>query len=225
MGNQDLTARYKVALEEISAGFDTQGQGIKHYEGYDVNDLRSIANNALKEQFAENGSGLTAPGAAFEGGYFVDKITVNGERFALIVAPKSEGEKMDLEYKKTKRDIADDTDTEDDGFHNSCLINDVNHPAAQFCRTLRIAGHDDWYLPSRDELMIIWMALGPNRKKTPDAFKADAPEAFETTWYWSSTEHASYSGFAWFVGFYGGYQFYNLKHYGFGVRAVRRLKL
>ena len=136
---------------------------------------------------------LPAFGAEFGGGYFSGEIVVNGERFALVVAPKAEGEKMDLEYKLKDRGTSDGSISDDDGFFNSNLINDANHPAAQFCKSLRIAGHDDWHLPSRDELMRIWMALGPNRVNTPELFKSGAAEAFEERWYWSSTEYAHYS--------------------------------
>ena len=166
-----------------------------------------------------------ALGAEFGGGFFGGEITFDGERYALVVAPKVEGEKMDLQYKKKKLDTADGTDIEDDGFYNSCQIDDANHPAGQFCRALRIGGHDDWYLPSRDELMTIWMALGPNRKKTPELFKSGGAEAFDNTWYWSSTEHAQYSDGAWVVGFFNGSQNYYGKDGTNGVRAVRRLKL
>lgn len=168
---------------------------------------------------------IPAIGAAFGGGFFAGEIITNGERFALIVAPKAAGERIDLLYKKTGLGTYDKTASDDDGLLNSNLINDDNHPAAQFCRSLSIDGLDDWYLPSRDELMRIWMALGPNRQGTPDLFKAGAAEAFETRWYWSSTEHASSSNLAWVVGFSIGFQYNYLKDYRLGVRAVRRLKI
>jgi len=168
---------------------------------------------------------IPALGAPFGDGFYGGSIELDGVRYALVVAPKSEGEKLSLEYKKKKLSTADGSDIDDDGFYNSCLIDDANHPAAQFCRSLRIGDHDDWYLPSRDELMLIWMALGPNRRKTPELFRENGPEAFDTTWYWSSTEHAQYSGYAWIVGFGNGYQYNDNKNYGSAVRAVRRLKL
>jgi hypothetical protein len=168
---------------------------------------------------------IPALGAEFGGGFFGGEIIINGDRYALVVAPKTEGEKMDLQYKKKKLDATDGTDIDDDGFYDSCLIDNANHPAAQFCRSLQIAGHNDWYLPSRDELMTIWMALGPRRKNTPDSFKEGATEAFDATWYWSSTEYAQFSDNAWIVGFGYGYQDDSFKDYSYGVRAVRRLKL
>lgn len=168
---------------------------------------------------------LPALGEAFEGGFFGGEITINGDRFALVVAPKVAGESMNLQYKKKKLDTFDGTDLDDDGFYNSCQTNDANHPGAQFCRSLQIAGHDDWYLPSRDELIIIWMALGPNRKNTPESFRAGSPEAFDDEWYWSSTEHAQGSYGAWVVGFDNGFQDTSNKGNNDGVRAVRRFKL
>jgi hypothetical protein len=168
---------------------------------------------------------IPAFGSPLGGGFFAGEIIINGERFALVVAPKAEGEKMELQYKKKNRDTADGTHVENQGLANSDLINDDNHPAAQFCRSLKIGGFDDWYLPSRDELMTIWMALGPRRSNTPDLFREDGTEAFNTEWYWSSTEHAQYSSNAWFVEFINGYQYSSNKNYNYEVRAVRRLKL
>jgi len=168
---------------------------------------------------------LPATGQPFAGGFFAGEIVLGVERYALVVAPKSEGEKLKLEYKKKSLNKADGTDSDDDGLANCDLINDANHPATQFCRALKIGGFDDWYLPSRDELMRIWMALGPNRKNTPELFKTGAAEAFEERWYWSSTEHASYSYGAWSVDFLDGYQDYSNKFSHAGVRAVRRLKI
>jgi hypothetical protein len=73
--------------------------------------------------------------------------------------------------------------------------------------------------------MRIWLALGPNKKSTPELFRAGGVEAFENRWYWSSTEHASYSFNAWGVHFLDGDQYDNLKGSYAGVGAVRRFKI
>lgn len=169
---------------------------------------------------------LPALGSPLAGGFFGGEMTIDGERYALIVAPKAEGEEEEeLEYKLNDRGTFDGTDSDDDGRLNTARINDANHPAAQFCRGLQIDGHDDWYLPSRDELMMLWRNLGPRRKNTPELFREGGAEAFDTDWYWSSTENAQNSFNAWIVGFYYGYQFNTIKDLSYGVRAVRRLKL
>lgn len=164
-------------------------------------------------------------GFPFGGGFFAGIHELDGQRYALVVAPKADGESLELEYKLNDRSMADGTDSDDDGVANCNLVNDENHPAAAFCRSLTIGGFNDWYLPSRDELMMIWRNLGPRRKNTPNLFREDASEAFETDWYWSSTEHASGIGLAWIVGFDDGYQFSNGKYDDYAVRAVRRIQL
>jgi len=168
---------------------------------------------------------LAALGTPLGGGFFAGEMTIDGERYALVVAPKVEGEKQDIQYKKKSLNAFDGTDSDDDGAANSDRINGANHPAAQFCRSLRIGGHEDWHLPSRDELAMLWRNLGPKRKNTPELFREGAVEAFQPNWYWSSTENASYSYYAWFVNFLNGYQYDLDKNFNFGVRAVRRLKI
>ena len=160
------------------------------------------------------------------GGGFVGAIDFAPDGiYALIVAPKAEGEKMKVRYKIRDLGTFDGTTSDDDGLANSLLINDDNHPAAQHCRALRIGGVDDWRLPSRDELMRLWMALGPNRANTPELFRKGGSEAFEECWYWSSTEYASNSYLAWIVVFGDGCQNLYSKDVSYGVRAVRRLKI
>jgi hypothetical protein len=166
-----------------------------------------------------------ALGSLLGGGFFGGEIIVEGERFALIVAPKASGEKLELQYKANDRSTTDKTTSDDDGLANSDRINDTNHPAAQFCRRLNIGGFSDWYLPSRDELAMLERNLGPRRKNTPELFREGEAEAFDTDWYWSSTEYAHNSSSAWIVYFGDGYQS-DLDKDGFnGVRAVRRFKL
>ncbi|PWT78597.1 MAG: DUF1566 domain-containing protein, partial [Bacteroidetes bacterium] len=147
---------------------------------------------------------IPAIGMPFGGGFVGADYMLNGERYVVIVAPKAEGKKMNLAYKLRNRGTSDGTLSDDDGFANSELINDDNHPAAQYCRSLRIGGVDDWQLPSRDDQMRIWLNLGPNRKYTPELFRAGGAEAFENCWYWTSTEHASLSTYAWMVNFVNG---------------------
>jgi len=180
-----------------------------------------------EKQLAEKLDVIELPtiGLPFAGGFFAGELALAGGRYALVVAPKAEGEKLNLEYKKKDRNTADGTDSNDDGLFNSKQINDANHPAAQFCQSLKIGGFDDWYMPSRDELAMLWRNLGPRRKNTPDLFHEEGAEAFNPTWYWSSTEHASYSHLAWSFNFNGGYQGNTNKYLSFGVRAVRRLKI
>jgi hypothetical protein len=57
--------------------------------------------------------------------------------------------------------------------------------------------YSDWRLPTIEELL----TLVDYTKYSPASFD----EAVKPDLYWSSTTNANYNGFAWVVGFYGGY--------------------
>jgi len=170
---------------------------------------------------------LPAIGQPFQGGFLaaVD-YDRDGNRFALIVAPKAEGE---ARLKFRTRDGADaGARSLRDGFANSEAMNDDDHPAAQFCRGLRIGGHDDWYLPSRHEAWLLAENLLPGASYVPEqttaeAFREGGAEAFERAWYWTSTECTP--GSAWIQLFYYGYQVTTREFWDDRVRAVRKYQL
>jgi hypothetical protein len=56
-------------------------------------------------------------------------------------------------------------------------------------------------------------------------FFAESPDQFKKDWYWSNTQHASYSDCAWFQVFSNGFQDYGGKSYEMRARAVRRLAI
>jgi hypothetical protein len=124
---------------------------------------------------------------------------------------------------------------------------------AKWARDLRIDGHDDWYLPSQDELEIIYRNLKPTTQEnylysrsginasaapathpytassptqtTASAFQEGGEEAFAPEWYWSSTQHAAGSDYAWQQDFDNGYQVVTHKDDEVRARAVRRLAI
>jgi hypothetical protein len=80
--------------------------------------------------------------------------------------------------------------------------------AAQLCDYLDMDGYDDWFLPSKDELNLMYQNL--KRKGLGD---------FSNSWYWSSSESYSYD--AWYQFFSVGRQDYGDKSDTLSVRAVR----
>ncbi|MDR1126565.1 MAG: DUF1566 domain-containing protein [Treponema sp.] len=95
----------------------------------------------------------------------------------------------------------------------------VNAPAARLCDRLAYGGYDDWYLPSKNELGLMYMNL-----------KVDGIGVFANEWYWSSSEGGEYSG-VWAQNFGNGQQYsrgnYNwgdagAKTQGHNVRACRQ---
>ena len=81
----------------------------------------------------------------------------------------------------------------------------------------RIAGHDDWALPGRQQLL----SLVDLTKYSP-AIDTDAFPDFPSRWFWTSDLCAWSSASAWFVDFSNGYVYdYHRDYDGFAL-AVRR---
>jgi len=172
---------------------------------------------------------LPAVGAPFQGGFYAGKFFgADGKPYALIVAPKKEGEApAELPFKTDRTSDADARSLRD-GLANSEAMDDKTHPAAKFCRGLNIGGFKDWYLPSRHEAALMAENLMPGKDYVPEqttaeAFKEGGPEAFSRTWYWTSTELND--GSAWIQGFYYGCQYTTNKYWQCRVRAVRKCLL
>ena len=153
--------------------------------------------------------------------------------------------------------------------HNAILaLNDLaSFPAFKWiednCNSgAGLNGHTDWYLPSRDELEIIYRNFKPTTQDNSDgtrttsgfggdgathgtnansipegvgytlsdpaqtamaAFQEGGADAFEASFYWSSTElDASH---AWYQTFNNGNQYRYPKDGSYRVRAVRRIAL
>jgi hypothetical protein len=51
------------------------------------------------------------------------------------------------------------------------------------------------------------------------------PEEFKKDWYWSNTQHAGISIYAWYQNFFNGHQYYYGKSAELRVRAVRRITI
>ena len=191
-------------------------------------------------------------GTTMDGGFYVGRILVDGKPYALIVVPKDEGERTDVEWNADYKDVPG-AKSWNDGLANTDAMAAAGSKLALWARDLRIAGHADWYLPSQDELEIIYRnlkpttetnwcyarsginlsAIAPTRPYTPEfpvqtqaeAFQKGGAQAFEEAWYWSSTQHAAVSGSAWGQYFDNGYQYNKVKSYEGRARAVRRLPL
>ena len=90
---------------------------------------------------------------------------------------------------------------------NGCSVSPF---AASECNDLVLNGYNDWYLPSRDELVLMYQNL-----------KTQSLGNFSNDWYWSSSQVSS--GNAWYVPFHNGMAWHvNIGKYDYGqVRAVR----
>ena len=82
--------------------------------------------------------------------------------------------------------------------------------AATLCNDYVYGGYDDWFLPSKDELNLMYENLHKAGKG-----------GFADNYYWSSSEYSSDSYNAWLQSFGNGLQGNYLRYYNNRVRAVR----
>ena len=196
----------------------------------------------------------SSAGLPYGGGYYAGKIVTGGVTYALIVASKAQGgENTSLDW-KTSNSSTTGTTSINDGLANTNTMIAAGasaHPAANFCNNLSINGYNDWYLPAKDELEILYRYLKPttdandtssgaNTSSVPTTsnytsgspaqtsvtiFRTGNSEAFVTSnYYWTSTEQSSTNG--WIQNFSnGGQGNFGNKTYAFYVRGVRRIAI
>lgn len=133
-----------------------------------VRGLFGIASGAISLNDGHGKSNLPAAptmGSAYKGGYFGGRIYDGVNYYDLIVSEKSVGE-----YNTTWCN----TDTYTTGVTSHIKGNEnslrlfaqslngpITHTAAQFCETLNAGGYYDWYMPSMDELEVLYYFLKP----------------------------------------------------------------
>ncbi len=191
-------------------------------------------------------------GTAIGGGFYAGRIRIADQVFALIVSPKAEGEHQPTVWIPKTKDVPG-AKSYNDGLTNTRAMAEAGSNLAKWVLGLEIGGENDWYLPSQDELEIIYRNLKPAPDKnscysrsginqsafdptshyTPDlpnqmraeSFQNGGAEAFYADWYWSSTQHVSGSGCAWCQLFGFGTQGYHGTRDKLRARAVRRFPI
>ena len=162
----------------------------------------------------------TTLGAPFAGGFYMGRVFVGTAAFALVVAPKTEGEHDEAPWNESKAAVAG-ANSYFDGLANTDAMVAAGSELAKWARGLRIGDHDDWHLPSRQDLLVI----NGNEADAGEAFQEDGAEAFEREWYWSSTQLASDPAYAWVQSFDYGGQYDDWKGSSYRARAVRRVPI
>ncbi|MBR5853065.1 MAG: TIR domain-containing protein [Alistipes sp.] len=116
------------------------------------------------------------------------------------------------EYKK--QCIIFGASSDSDGKSNTDKViaraDSANYPAFQWCR----AKGDEWYLPSKEELKLLYKV----KDKINKTLRDKSMEVLGYNWYWSSTEKDR--NFAWNVYMYDGGTYNRIKYFGDYVRAV-----
>jgi hypothetical protein len=216
--------------------------------------FKAFATNAYGPSPLSAASNSATPipvvGSALGGGFFAGQISTAGNGIAdynLVVGPAASAQTSGKQWKIVNTSTAG-TSSVIDGPANSAAMNDVTHPAAQFCEGLTIGGFSNWYMPAKNELEVCYYNLKPytasnntgggtntnavpsrgsnytagNPAQTSAAnFQVGGAEAFGPGAFWSSTEGSATNGC--YQSFYNGNQQTLPKNYSYSVRAIRRV--
>ena len=133
-----------------------------------VRGLFGIASGAIDMNTGHGKSNLPAAptmGSAYKGGYFGGRIYDGVNYYDLVVSDKSVGESNTTWC--TTETYTTGVTSHIKGNENSLRIYAQyvaglsTHYAAQFCETLNSGGYSDWYMPSMDELEVLYYFLKP----------------------------------------------------------------
>lgn len=83
-------------------------------------------------------------GTSMGGGFYAGRIRIDNSVFALIAAPKAEGEKDASEWIAKYRDVPG-AKSYCDGLANTMAMAEEQSKLAIWVQALRIGGNDDWY--------------------------------------------------------------------------------
>lgn len=139
-------------------------------------------------------------GTAYGGGFFAGQINVSGTKYNLVVAPKASGESTKQWWTVDGTTVTGATSVID-GPSNSATLASLGaaYPAAVFCEGLAIGGYSDWYLPSKNELEVLYYFLKPTAEENYLGFGSNAnampPEPISTSYTALSPAQTSANGF------------------------------
>ena len=139
---------------------------------------------------------------------FYDKGNDSGGWRYLEAAP---ADLTKIQWQSSSTDVSGTKDTIGSGKENTQMTIRYNVRPAMLCQQYSLGGYQDWFLPSKAELDLMYM----NLKVIRDMGN------FSSDWYWSSTQ-ASYSTYAWAHRFSDGNQDYRDKSNSYSVRPIRQ---
>jgi hypothetical protein len=140
---------------------------------------------------------------------FYDKGSASDGWRYLEAAPSDQGVNVQW-YKNKNIHIKTSTDIGTGKANTDAIIaaQGTGTYAAALCRNLNLGGYTDWFLPSRDELKLMYVNL-----------KLKGLGGFSGAWFWSSSQFTSRT--AWGQEFSDGYQYDDGKYTKDSVRACR----
>lgn len=192
-----------------------------------VSAVKGDAEVASQEfHFEPDGSGGGDPGGSDDystaqigdeigGGIYAGTDTIDGTDYH-IIAGLAESEEYGLEW-KTSRTTTSGTGSDTDGLANTLAMETAglaDHPAAAHCLAYDGGGYNDWHMPARSQLTLMYNNLRDHAEFADNVSSGD--------YTWASTEFSSNT--AWNRKFSDGGEHYNTKDFtNRRVRPIRRV--
>lgn len=217
--NGSGTIPANLARRQLMLRADRDNAGVLSVEGLPLypGDAMELDVTGEVAVSAENQPGLAAIGDAVGGGIYAGKDTIGGIEYHIIVGD-AEAEAYGLEW-KTSRTTTAGTDSDTDGLANTLAMEAAgiaDHPAAEYCLNFASGGHDDWHMPARSQVTLIYNNLAGH----PEF--ADLVASGGYAYLWTSSEY-SING-AWTRDFSDGSESFDSKdNTARKVRPIRRI--
>jgi hypothetical protein len=186
--SREFTGGVNDMMNRFTAGMVTQGDRVTTNRTYNVGDIGPAGGIVFYNKGNNN-----------DGWRYLEAAPANTEFTALWGA-------MERTISGTQTGIG--TGKRNTQLIVSFLGSSENGRASQLCVQLNIGGYSDWFLPSKDELNLIYINLAQK-----------GLGGFGGNWYWSSSQIGSY--IAWNQSLSDGSQSDSSKNGSYSVRAVR----
>jgi hypothetical protein len=166
-------------------------------------------------------------GTSFEGGLFVGVHEHRFINYALILAPKKIGQREQAWWRDDQHNASPVLAHHvGDGAINTSLLADAGSAVATWALGLDIDGYRDWYLPSRNELHLVYRRATINASNLSVGVRLLGVDSVDPVWHLSSSEDERDPRYFWAQALGRGTQSPCLKASECMVaRAVRRVKL
>lgn len=184
-------------------------------------------------------------GTPIQGGFFGGIVHLDGEVRGIALAPQSVG-RFSGQWLDRRVDVPGARHCVD-GLTNTRAMAEAGSDLAKEVLALRVGEFDDWHIPARDVLEVLYRSFKPTARENAcsfrdgenpsavpptygytstvpaqtalEAFQKGGVEAFDADWYWASTQYSP--GYAWIQDFADGFQHYDDKDNSDRACAVR----
>lgn len=125
-------------------------------------------------------------GAVYQGGFYAGQVKISGITYNLVISPRVSGQPdPDLLYQINDAGFDGNTSVNDGKLiqQNMVTFGISNFPQQQWAIAQTIGGFNDWYIPAKEELEIIYRNFKPTTSSNTTASGTNASAVPPTTAY------------------------------------------